>query len=868
MNADGTVKSSTKIASGLNGGPVLANNDRFGWGATPLGDFDGDGVADMAVGSLTDSTGGASRGAVHVMLLNPDGTVKSSQKIASGVGGGPVLANDDLFGRSLTALSDLNGDGVTDLAVGAAGDDTNGAERGAVYLLFMNPDGTVDSHQIIASSIGGGPALADGDNFGFSVEAVGDIDGDGVQDLTVGAAYDDTAGTNRGAVHLLYLNADGTVKSIGKIASGVSGGPTLVDEEAFGSAVTSLGDLDGDGVIDLAVGSEQADVGGTDRGAVRILFLNKVNTNPVFTSTDEVEVPENTTSVLTVTATDADLPPQTVTFSIVGGADETRFAITEGGELSFQSTPDVEAPSDSNAENVYEVTIEASDGDGGTSTQTINVTVTPVNDNLPMFTSLGAVDVPENSTDVLLVTATDDDLPEQSIEFSIVGGADSDKFSITSGGELSFIDPPDFETPVDAGGDNVYEVTVQADDGAGGMMTQMISVTVTSLNDNIPVFTSPDTVDVAENETAVLTVTATDADLPEQDLTFSIVGGADQSKFDITSDGELTLVAGLDFEAPTDGNGDGIYVVIVQATDGFTPSFQAILVTVTPVNDNDPVFTSPTSVDVDENTTEVLTVTATDADLPSQAVTFSIVGGADESRFSITSGGVLTFSEAPDFESPTDANEDNVYEVTVEANDGQDGTTTQTILATVQNVEEPLTGDYNRDDRVNIADYTIWRDARNSTVLPHEGADGDGSGVIDDADYTVWKENFGNTAPDTLAASQSLQAAEVQPVQGSANGDRVAVRTSAHATLDAGFARLAGGSQAWTRWRTAPALREALPIQATNDLLLRPEEEPIEEESNLPSLTRMAFDEALAADEASAELDQELQHVLGKRSRL
>ena len=57
--------------------------------------------------------------------------------------------------------------------------------------------------------------------------------------------------------------------------------------------------------------------------------------------------------------------------------------------LSFNAAPDFEAPTDANGDNVYVVHVEASDGNGGTATQTINVTVTPVNDNNPVFTSSG-----------------------------------------------------------------------------------------------------------------------------------------------------------------------------------------------------------------------------------------------------------------------------------------------------------------------------------------------------------------------------------------------------------------------------------------------------------------------------------------------
>ena len=102
--------------------------------------------------------------------------------------------------------------------------------------------------------------------------------------------------------------------------------------------VAALGDLDGDGVIDLAVGAERDDTGGTNRGAVQVLFLKKFNLPPVITSSNSANVAENTTAVLTATATDADLPPQTLTWSITGGADQGKFSITTGGALVHLGT--------------------------------------------------------------------------------------------------------------------------------------------------------------------------------------------------------------------------------------------------------------------------------------------------------------------------------------------------------------------------------------------------------------------------------------------------------------------------------------------------------------------------------------------------
>ena len=120
-------------------------------------------------------------------------------------------------------------------------------DAGAVYVLFMNADGTVKASQKIADGTGGGPALAAGDHFGRSVAALGDLDGDGVSDLAVGANYDDTGGDSRGAVYVLFLNSDGTVKSDHKIADQTGGGPSLANSDRFGGFLASLGDLDGDG---------------------------------------------------------------------------------------------------------------------------------------------------------------------------------------------------------------------------------------------------------------------------------------------------------------------------------------------------------------------------------------------------------------------------------------------------------------------------------------------------------------------------------------------------------------------------------------------------------------------------------------------
>ncbi len=265
----GDVLAQTRIADSENGfdGP-LHDHDWFGFSVDGLGDFDGDGIVDLVVGAGLDDDGGVDAGAVYVLLLEADGSVKREQKISAVEGDFDGELDDyDSFGRSVAALGDLDGDGIGDIVVGARGDDDGGGDRGALWVLFLNEDMTVKSRAKISSTGGGfGGSLVDGGWFGISVDTIGDLDGDGVVDLVVGQIFNDG-----GSAWILFLERDGTVKAEREIDGDEFGANDL-----FGEDVSGIGDLDCDGVPDVAV--TELEDGDTEKGATWILFLREDGT--------------------------------------------------------------------------------------------------------------------------------------------------------------------------------------------------------------------------------------------------------------------------------------------------------------------------------------------------------------------------------------------------------------------------------------------------------------------------------------------------------------------------------------------------------------------------------------------------------------
>lgn len=330
---------------------------------------------------------------------------------------------------------------------------------------------------------------------------------------------------------------------------------------------------------------------------------------PVITSGATYTVNENTSTVGTIAATDADAGT-VLTYRIVGGADAARFQINAStGALRFAASPNFESPTDTDANNLYQVVVGASDGTYEAA-RALTISVVNVNE-APDFTgSSMIVQVTAGGTAITQFTATDPDHGAV-ITYSLGSFLNESMMTIDAAtGALSFKSAAVYDSS--SSGNNYYQAFVYATDQYGASDSKLVLVQVVnpaSVNQAPQIVSDGGLASVAlqrpEGEVAVTTVQATDPEASA--VTYALAGGVDKDRFEIdASTGVLRFKAAPDALAPADSDGDNVYEVIVSASDGQDATVQALTITVQAYN-RPPVNTVPAGQTTQEDTGIALT---------------------------------------------------------------------------------------------------------------------------------------------------------------------------------------------------------------------------------------------------------------------
>lgn len=230
-----------------------AVGDYYGYSTEFAGDVNNDGYADIIVGSSRNDTAGSDAGAAYIYYggASMDSTADVTLRGA---------AAGDAFGITVTSAGDVNHDGYDDVIVGANGNDTGGSSAGAAYIYYGGA--SMDSTADVTLT-----GQAAGDNFGYGLNMAGDINGDGYDDVIVGAYGNDVGGSNAGRAYLFYGGA-----SMDTTPDATFTGEAAGDQ--FGVSVSPGGKLNNDAYPDLVIGSNGNDRGGNGAGAAFIFFGN------------------------------------------------------------------------------------------------------------------------------------------------------------------------------------------------------------------------------------------------------------------------------------------------------------------------------------------------------------------------------------------------------------------------------------------------------------------------------------------------------------------------------------------------------------------------------------------------------------------
>jgi hypothetical protein len=229
-------------------------NAQFGYSLAPVGDIDADGFSDIIVGAryYTNGQGQDAEGAAFIYRGSAGGLLT----------GNPVIIEGNQYnagmGNKVSSAGDVNGDGYSDVLISAYLFDSGIQKDNGIVNLYFGSSTGISAQQQPARTFYGN----DDDHMGSSIACAGDVNGDGYSDILLGAEYHDNGQFNEGGVFVYHGSKDGIVGNWASMLESNQG------DGWFGTAVSSAGDVNGDGYSDILIGCYTFDNGQKDEGHV------------------------------------------------------------------------------------------------------------------------------------------------------------------------------------------------------------------------------------------------------------------------------------------------------------------------------------------------------------------------------------------------------------------------------------------------------------------------------------------------------------------------------------------------------------------------------------------------------------------------
>ncbi|MBL9101326.1 MAG: FG-GAP repeat protein [Myxococcales bacterium] len=270
-----------EVEQQLGGGFVMRGEkmiDFAGAAVAGAGDVNGDGLADVIVGAYGSDIKGDTSGRAYVVFGKTGVVPVELSAVAMGQGGFAIDGEKqyDKTGTTVGGVGDVNGDGLCDVIVASPRIDSVGEDAGRGYVVFGKQDGDLVDLTALTQGVGG--FVIDGqqvrDYAGISVDGAGDVNGDGLDDVLIGAYGANPAGDLSGRAYVVYGRSETTLVSLQSVYMGSGGfaldGENMGDYSAF--AVGAAGDVNGDGLADVIDGAFASDAKGDSSGRSYVVF--------------------------------------------------------------------------------------------------------------------------------------------------------------------------------------------------------------------------------------------------------------------------------------------------------------------------------------------------------------------------------------------------------------------------------------------------------------------------------------------------------------------------------------------------------------------------------------------------------------------